>query len=88
MGLLSNRSSHTAIDQHSFRKDYISRLIEQIGLSNSILVSQLLGHKTPRAIERLEAIYPDAPTLTQQQLLKQIGHSNSRITAEHYFSFK
>jgi integrase len=76
------------IDQHSFRKDYISRLIEQIGLSNSILVSQLLGHKTPRAIERLEAIYPGAPALTQQQLLKQIGHSNSRITAEHYFSFK
>lgn len=25
--------------------------------------------------------------MTQQQL-KQIGHTNSRITAKHYFSFK
>lgn len=76
------------IDQHSFRKDYISRMIEQIGMSNSILLSQLLGFTTPRAIERLQATFPEAPTLTQQQLLKQVGHKNSRITAEHYFSFK
>jgi integrase len=76
------------IDQHSFRKDYISRMIEQIGVSNSILLSQLLGFATPRAIERLEATFPEAQALTQQQLLKQIGHKSSRITAEHYFSFK
>lgn len=31
--------------------------------------------------------FPEAPTMTQQQL-KQIGHTNSRITAKHYFSFK
>jgi len=76
------------IDQHSFRKDYISRMIEQIGVSNSILLSQMLGFTTPRAIERLQATFPEAHTLTQQQLLKQIGHKDSRITAEHYFSFK
>lgn len=76
------------IDQHSFRKDYISRMIEQIGVSNSILLSQLLGFSTPRAIERLEATFPEAQAVSQQQLLKQIGHKNSRITAEHYFSFK
>lgn len=76
------------INQHSFRKDYISRMIEQIGLSNSIILSQLLGFTTPRAIERLQGTFPEAPNLTQQQLLKQIGHTNSRITAEHYFSFK
>jgi integrase len=76
------------IDQHSFRKDYISRMIEQIGLSNSILLSELLGFTTPRAIERLEGTYPETAAMTQQQLLKQIGHKSSRITSEHYFSFK
>lgn len=77
-----------SIDQHSFRKDYISRMIELVGASNSILLSQLLGFSTPRAIERLQALFPEAPTLTQEQLLKRIGHKSSRITAEHYFSFK
>jgi len=48
------------IDQHSFRKDYISRMIEQIGMSNSILLSQLLGFSTPRAIERLQSTFPEA----------------------------
>jgi len=76
------------IDQHSFRKDYISRMMELVGASNSILLSQLLGFSTPRAIERLQALFPEAPTLTQEQLLKRIGHKSSRITAEHYFSFK
>lgn len=76
------------IDQHSFRKDYISRMIELVGASNSILLSELLGFSTPRAIERLRDLFPEAPTLTQEQLLKRIGHKNSRITAEHYFSFK
>lgn len=78
------------IDQHSFRKDYVSRMIEKIGLSNSILLSQLLGLNTPRAIERLKGTIaePQMANLTQAELLKQIGHANSRITAEHYFSFK
>jgi len=76
------------IDQHSFRKDYISRMIELIGASNSILLSQLLGFSTPRAIEKLRDLFPEAPTLTQEQLLKRIGHKNSRITAEHYFSLR
>ncbi len=77
------------INQHSFRKDYISRMIEKIGLSNSILASQLLGYSTPRAIEKLKGLFPDSPEIsTQEQLLSQIGHTTSRITAQHYFSFK
>jgi integrase len=78
------------VKQHDFRKDYISRMIEQIGLSNSILLSQLLGFTTPRAIERLKNVYPETTGKLQNQneLLNQIGHSSSRITAEHYFSLK
>lgn len=77
------------INQHSFRKDYISRMVEKIGLSNSILASQLLGFSTPRAIEKLKGVFPENPQIsTQEELLKQIGHSSSRLTAEHYFSFK
>lgn len=78
------------VRQHDYRKDYISRMIEQIGLSNSILLSQLLGLTTPRSIERLKNVYPETTGKLQNQseLLKQIGHSSSRITAEHYFSMK
>jgi hypothetical protein len=76
------------IDQHLFRKDYISRMIEQIGRSNSILLSQLLGFTTPRAIKRLQGTAPEASAMTQQKLLSQVGHTNSRVAAEHYFSFK
>ena len=77
------------INQHSFRKDYISRMVEKIGLSNSILASQLLGFSTQRAIEKFKGVFPENSTIsTQQELLKQIGHSSSRLTAEHYSSFK
>ena len=64
-------------------------MVEKIGLSNSILASQLLGFSTPRAIEKLKGVFPENPQIsTQEELLKQIGHSSSRLTAEHYFSFK
>lgn len=78
------------IKQHDYRKDYISRMIEQIGISNSILLSQLLGHTTPRAIERMRGVFPEGSGKfsTQSELLKQIGHKSSRIAAEHYFSMK
>ncbi len=83
-------SADLNIKQHDFRKDYISRMIEQVGISNSILLSQLLGHSTPRAIERMRDTFPEgkANFKDQSEILKQIGHRNSRITAEHYFSLK
>ena len=83
-------SANLNIKQHDYRKDYISRMIEQVGISNSILLSQLLGHSTPRAIERMRNTFPErkAQLSDQSEVLKQIGHRNSRITAEHYYSFK
>ena len=64
-------------------------MIEPIGLAKSLLLSQLLGFTTPRAIERLKNVYPETGKLQNQtELLNQIGHSSSRITAEHYFSLK
>lgn len=83
-------SANLNIKQHDYRKDYISRMIEQVGISNSILLSQLLGHSTPRAIERMRNTFPErkAQFNDQSEILKQIGHKNSRITAEHYYSMK
>ena len=83
-------SANLNIKQHDYRKDYISRMIEQVGISNSILLSQLLGHSTPRAIERMRNTFPErkAQFSDQSEVLKQIGHRNSRITAEHYYSMK
>lgn len=83
-------SADLNVKQHDFRKDYISRMIEQVGISNSILLSQLLGHTTPRAIERMRNTFPEgkAQFTDQSEILKQIGHRNSRITSEHYYSMK
>ena len=78
----------TKINQHSFRKDYISRMIEQIGINNSILLSQLLGYTTPRMIERLRTVTPQRSHDSQEDLLRQIGHKTSHITQKHYFSLK
>ena len=79
----------TGIDQHSFRKDYISRMVEKIGISNSILLAEVLGFATPRAIEKLKGVFPETGNVsTQKELLNQIGHSSSRITAEFYYSRK
>jgi len=79
----------TGIDQHSFRKDYISRMVEKIGISNSILLAEVLGFTTPRAIEKLKGVFPENNEIsTQKELLNQIGHSSSRITAEFYYSRK
>lgn len=79
----------TGIDQHSFRKDYISRMVEKIGISNSILLSELLGFSTPRAIEKLKGVFPEKNEIsTQKDLLNQIGHSSSRIVSQFYYSRK
>lgn len=79
----------TGIDQHSFRKDYISRMVEKIGISNSILLAEVLGFTTPRAIEKLKGVFPESGKVsTQKELLNQVGHSSSRITSEHYYSRK
>lgn len=63
-------------------------MIEKIGLSNSILLAQLIGYTTPRAVERMKGTIPEAHIVNQAELLKQVGHSSSRITAEHYYSAK
>lgn len=88
-GVFKKSFINTGIDQHSFRKDYISRMVEKIGISNSILLSEVLGFTTPRAIEKLKGVFPEGSELsTQKELLSQIGHSSSRITAEFYYSRK
>lgn len=88
-GVFIKSFDDTGIDQHSFRKDYISRMVEKIGISNSILLSEVLGFTTPRAIEKLKGVFPEGSELsTQKELLSQIGHSSSRITAEFYYSRK
>lgn len=88
-GTFKKSFAETGIDQHSFRKDYISRMVEKIGLSNSILLAELLGFNTPRAIEKMKGVFPENNQIsTQKELLSQIGHSSSRITAEFYYSRK
>lgn len=85
-GSFQNYFEKTKINQHSFRKNYVSIMLEQIGISNSIILAQVLGLNSPRSIEKLKSIVPDKQHINQQFILNQIGHSNSKITAQHYYT--
>lgn len=77
------------IKLHMLRKTYISRLVREIGIKNSLLISKITGNKSQnieRAIARLPIIDNPYGIQDQEQLLRQIGHKNSRVTEEHYLN--
>lgn len=81
-----NKMEH--IKLHSLRKTFISRLVREIGAKNSLLIAQIMGNKSQnieRAIARLPII-EGGEISNQEQLLRQVGHSNSRVTEEHYLN--
>lgn len=74
---------------HGFRKESISNFIEEIGAGNSLLIATFLGlgvKKVEESIEQEEAINPSLKT--QSDILKSVGHTNSAVTQNHYFSLK
>lgn len=74
---------------HGFRKESISNFIEQIGKGNSLLIATFLGmgvKKVEEAIEEEDALNPSLQT--QSDVLRSVGHTNSSITQNHYFSLK
>ena len=81
-----NNLKHIKI--HGLRKEAISGFIERIGASNSLLISEFLGFASVRKIEEHIETQIPAGLSTQQELLRSVGHSNSAITQNHYFSLK
>jgi len=74
---------------HGFRKESISNFIEEIGAGNSLLIATFLGlgvKKVEETIEHEQALNPNLQT--QADILKSVGHKNSSVTQNHYFSLK
>lgn len=74
---------------HGFRKESISNFIEEIGAGNSLLIATFLGlgvKKVEETIEHEQALNPNLQT--QSDILKSVGHKNSSVTQNHYFSLK
>jgi integrase len=78
--------SHIKI--HGLRKEAISTFIERIGAGNSVLIAEFLGVSSVRTIEEHVESNSIPDLATQEQVLKSVGHSNSAVTKNHYFSFK
>lgn len=81
-----NELKHIKI--HGLRKEAISGFIELIGASNSLLISEFLGFASVRKIEEHIDNQIPAGLSTQAELLRSVGHSNSAVTQNHYFSLK
>lgn len=75
---------------HGFRKESISNFIEEIGAGNSLLIATFLGlastKKLEETIEKEQALNPSLQT--QKDVLKSVGHQNSSVTQNHYFSLR
>ena len=75
------------ISFHQFRKNYISRLVEQLSKENSIIICELLGIAN---VQKFEKDHLNRARIgevqSQDDLLKQVGHSNPQVTKDHYFS--
>ncbi len=75
------------ITSHKLRKEAISNFVERIGAENSLLIAEILGISSVRKLEENIKQMP-SQVLNQNDLLKNVGHSNADITKRHYFSLK
>lgn len=75
------------ITSHKLRKEAISNFVERIGAENSLLIAEILGISSVRKLEENIKQMP-SHVLNQNDLLKNVGHSNADITKRHYFSLK
>lgn len=75
------------ITSHKLRKEAISNFVERIGSDNSLLIAEILGIQSIRKLEENIKQMPQA-IRNQNDLLKNVGHSNADITKRHYFSLK
>lgn len=75
------------ITSHKLRKEAISNFVERIGAENSLLIAEILGISSVRKLEENIKQMPSQVS-NQNDLLKNVGHSNADITKRHYFSLK
>ena len=75
------------ITSHKLRKEAISNFVERIGADNSLLIAEILGISSVRKLEENIRNMPSSIN-SQNELLRNIGHTNADMTKRHYFSLK
>ncbi len=84
---LMRKHKLTQIKPHKLRKEFISAFIEKLGRQNSLIIAELLGQSISTVEKKIAELPPEGMELqNQDDVLKAVGHSDSRVTQRHYFS--
>lgn len=84
---LMRKHNLTQIKPHRLRKEFISAFIERLGRQNSLIIAELLGQSISTVEKKIDELPPETMELQNQgDVLKAVGHSDSRVTQRHYFS--
>lgn len=84
---LMRKHKLTQIKPHRLRKEFISAFIEKLGRQNSLIIAELLGQSISTVEKKIDELPPETMELeNQNDVLKAVGHSDSRVTQRHYFS--
>lgn len=77
---LRTRLGLSHIRFHDFRRESISRFIQQLGGGNSILITEILGIANVKKFEENHLPEDEASISTEHGLLKSIGHADKETT--------
>lgn len=72
------------IKPHMLRKTFITEMVKKLGFDSSLVLATILGNDVKHIEETLATLPIERPISNQQDLLRQVGHRDSRITQQHY----
>lgn len=72
------------IKPHMLRKTFITEMVKQLGFNNSLVLATILGADVKHLEETIATLPIDRPINDQNDLLRQVGHRDSRITQQFY----
>lgn len=72
------------IKPHMLRKTFITEMVKKLGFNNSLVLATILGNDVKHLEESIARLPIDRPINDQSDLLRQVGHRDSRITQQFY----
>lgn len=70
---------------HTFRKEAISRFVEQLGAGNAPIIASFLGIRNVRKFEETYASQTPNNLDSFDAIRKNIGHKSKEVTIRHYY---
>lgn len=72
------------VKPHLMRKEFISSMVEKLGRQNSLVLATILGNDVRYLENAITQLPIEQPINDQIDLLRQVGHNDSRITQQFY----